>query len=211
VKLEAKAALTAGTQADFDTLSDMTGPEQSLPELVLPADIPGNVIVGTGTVLTGRPFRRFRSVEPDSVSIGAHCTLDHSTLAVGERGRLSIGDHCYFTSAVVLCEEEVRIGNYVVFGWNTTLSDSDFHPLDPAQRVQDAIALSPIPGGVARPPISAKPVVIEDDVWLGAAVVVLKGVTIGAGSWIEPGSVVTSNVPPRSRVAGNPGRVLGTL
>jgi maltose O-acetyltransferase len=53
------------------------------------------------------------------------------------------------------------------------------------------------------------PINIEDDVWIGARAIVLKGVTIGKGSIIGAGSVVTKNVEPYSVVAGNPARVIG--
>ena len=53
-----------------------------------------------------------------------------------------------------------------------------------------------------------KPVVIEDDVWIGSRVTILPGVTIGEGSIIGGGGVVTKNVPPYSVVAGNPARIV---
>lgn len=56
--------------------------------------------------------------------------------------------------------------------------------------------------------ITSKPVVIEDDVWLGYNVVVLPGVTIGQGSVIGAGSVVTKDIPPYSVVVGNPAKVV---
>ena len=51
-------------------------------------------------------------------------------------------------------------------------------------------------------------VVIEDDVWIGARVTILKDVTIGKGSIIGAASVVTKDVPPYSVVAGNPARLI---
>jgi maltose O-acetyltransferase len=53
-----------------------------------------------------------------------------------------------------------------------------------------------------------QPIVIEDDVWLGAAVVVVPGVRIGRGSVIGAGSVVAKDVPPWSIAVGNPARVV---
>ncbi len=61
--------------------------------------------------------------------------------------------------------------------------------------------------GVIEPP-SAKPVVVEDDVLIGANVVVLEGVTVGKGSVVAAGAVVTKDVPPYSVVAGVPARVI---
>ena len=114
--------------------------------------------------------------------------MDGVHFDLGENGRVTIGDYCYFTNVVLLCELEVRIGNYVVIGWNTTLADSDFHPIAPAQRVADAIACSPLGKGRPRPPVASKAIIIEDDVWIGPNATILKGVRIGAGAWIEPGT-----------------------
>ena len=53
--------------------------------------------------------------------------------------------------------------------------------------------------------------IIEDDVWIGPNVAVLKGIRIGAGAFIEAGSLVTRDVPPRARVLGNPAQVIGQI
>jgi acetyltransferase-like isoleucine patch superfamily enzyme len=49
--------------------------------------------------------------------------------------------------------------------------------------------------------------VVGDDVWIGWNATILKGVTIGAGAVVEPGAVVTRDVPPGAIVGGNPARV----
>jgi acetyltransferase-like isoleucine patch superfamily enzyme len=57
-------------------------------------------------------------------------------------------------------------------------------------------------------PDDMKPVIIEDDVWLGERAVILKGVNIGRGSIVAAGSMVTKSIPPMSIVAGNPARIV---
>ena len=171
--------------------------------------LPDNVRAGEGTVITADyAFKRFLSREPDALRIGRHCTLDGVHFAIGETGRVQIGDHCYFTNALLLCELEIRVGRFVVMGWNATIADSDFHPLEPAARVADALACSPLGRGRARPPILKEPVIIEDDVWIGPNATILKGVRLGAGSWVEAGALVTRDVPPGAHVGGNPARIL---
>jgi acetyltransferase-like isoleucine patch superfamily enzyme len=59
--------------------------------------------------------------------------------------------------------------------------------------------------------ISAKPVIIEDNVFIGACAIILKGVTIGKNSIIGAGSVVVSNVPKNVIVAGNPAKVIKVI
>ena len=84
--------------------------------------LPANTRVGLDSVITGDyAFKRFLSRLDPALVVGAHCTLDGVHFALGAEGRLTIGDYCYFTNAVLLCELEVRIGNYVVIGWNATI------------------------------------------------------------------------------------------
>ena len=85
-----------------------------------------------------------------------------------------------------------------------TIVDTDFHPLDPALRMRDTVAISTIGDKTRRPQFDSAPVIIEDDVWIGYNATILKGVTIGKGSVIHPGSVVSKNVPAGSVVSGNP-------
>jgi acetyltransferase-like isoleucine patch superfamily enzyme len=172
-------------------------------------ELPSNVTAGPGTVISGElAFKRYGSRRTPGLIIGANCTMDGVQFAVGEDGVVEIGDYCYFTNAVLLCEAGLRIGRYVVIGWNTTIADTDFHPIAPALRIADAVACSPLGAGRRRPPVARRPVVIEDDVWVGPAATILKGVRIGAGAFVEPGAVVTRDVPAGARVRGNPAEVL---
>ena len=174
--------------------------------------LPPNVRIGSNTIITADyAFKRFRSRQEQALIIGANCTMDGVHFAVGQEGKVIIGDYCYFTNAVLLCELELHLGNYVVIGWNATIADTDFHPLAPAERIADAVACSPLGKGRPRPPIPRKPVVVEDDVWIGPNATILKGVRIGRGAFIEAGSLVTRDVPPRARVLGNPAQVIGEV
>lgn len=66
----------------------------------------------------------------------------------------------------------------------------------------------PLPLAERRAYVTSAPIVIEDDVWIGAAAVVTQGVTIGAGAVVAAGAVVTGDVPARTLVAGVPARVI---
>jgi acetyltransferase-like isoleucine patch superfamily enzyme len=174
--------------------------------------LPANVTLGANTLISAEyAFKRFLTKKPDGLRIGSNCTMDGVHFAIGSEGTVSIGDYCFFTNAVLLCELELRVGNYVIIGWNATIADTDFHPIAPAERIADAVACSPMAKGRSRPPIPRLPVIIEDDVWIGPNATILKGVRIGSGSFVEAGSLVTRDVPPRSRVLGNPARVIGEI
>lgn len=111
--------------------------------------------------------------------------------------RLEIGKNFAMTGGVLCAAQNIRIGDNVTVGANCTIIDTDFHPLDPHQRQ------------AAPNEAAAAPVVIDDEVFIGMHSLVLKGVTIGRGSVIGAGSVVTRDVPPCVIAAGNPARVLG--
>ena len=97
----------------------------------------------------------------------------------------------------------------MVVSYNVTIADSDFHPRDPEARKQDALANAPQGDKSHRPAVIAKPVLIEDDAWIGIGAIILKGVRIGRGARVGAGAVVTKDVPAGATVAGNPARLVG--
>lgn len=94
---------------------------------------------------------------------------------------------------MLVAAERIQIGQRVQVGANCTIADTDFHPLTAAGRAQDFLAGA-----------HAAPITIEDDVFIGMQCLILKGVTIGRGSVVGAGSVVTRDVPAGVVVAGNP-------
>ncbi len=112
---------------------------------------------------------------------------------------LSVGADFGMTGGSIVAEEHIRIGNRVIVGANTIITDTDFHPLDPATRQQQPMA------GVTAP------ISIGDDVFVGMHCLILKGVTIGNGSIIGAGSVVTKSIPPGMIAVGNPAVVIREL
>ncbi|HKU38924.1 MAG TPA: acyltransferase, partial [Polyangiales bacterium] len=156
-------------------------------------------------------FRKFKSRLDPGLSVGRSSLLDGVLFNVGELGCVQIGDECRLEEVFLISELAIRIGNGVVIGWRATIVDSDFHPVAPRERAVDVVAISPLHRGTPRPPLPCKPVIIEDDVWIGPNVTILKGVQIGAGAFIEPGAVVVRDVPARARVLGNPAQVIGEV
>jgi acetyltransferase-like isoleucine patch superfamily enzyme len=180
---------------------------ESLPDDWFPGIIPSNISVGENTVAESSfSFKHFFSKLPVALKVGSHVTLWRTALSTEENGLIEIGDYCYITNASLVCSERISIGKRVFIAGGVTIADSDFHPLDPALRMADTIALSPIGNSKNRPPMKSRPVVIEDDVWIGFNATVLKGVHIGAGAVIQPGALVTENVPAGLTVGGNPAK-----
>jgi acetyltransferase-like isoleucine patch superfamily enzyme len=170
------------------------------------ASLPANVRLGRNCFLERRDaFGRFRSQRELGLVLGDRVqVLTWTTFNVEPTGRVSIGDDTQLVGAVFMCAEEIRVGARCVLSYNVTLADCDFHPLDQQQRRQDAVANAPHGDRSARPPLITRPVVIEDDVWIGIGAIVLKGVRIGRGATVAAGSVVSHDVPPGAVASGNP-------
>jgi acetyltransferase-like isoleucine patch superfamily enzyme len=111
-------------------------------------------------------------------------------------GAIYMGDYCLLSPGVrISAEQSIKIGDNVMFAANVYVSDSDWHGI--YNRI--------------RPFRCTKPVVIENNVWLGERVIVNKGVTIGENSVIGAGSVVTKNIPANVIAAGNPAKIIKTI
>jgi acetyltransferase-like isoleucine patch superfamily enzyme len=176
--------------------------------------IPPNVQFGTGWYCeTAQIFRFLRSRHADAVRLGDYVSCYAGcSFAIGENGRCTVGDFTLLNGALLMAEELIEIGSYCLISWNVGIADSDFHPIDPAQRRRDAIALAPYyKDRPPRPRIKTAPVRIGDNVWIGMNAIILKGVTIGENAVIAAGSVVSKSVAANTIVAGNPAVVVKEL
>lgn len=176
--------------------------------------IPGNVDFGEGFYCeSAQVFRHLKSKAPHAVRIGNHVSVYAGcSFAIGVNGSCAIGNFTLLNGALIMAEEQIEIGSHCLISWNVGIADSDFHPLESAQRRIDAHALAPFfKDRPARPPLRTAPVMIGDNVWIGMNAVILKGVTIGENSVVAAGSVVTKSVEANTVVAGNPAVAVRTL
>jgi acetyltransferase-like isoleucine patch superfamily enzyme len=112
-------------------------------------------------------------------------------LYTGKKGKLIVGRNARLNGVHIDARELVQIGENVRIAPYTIILDSDFH--DTKDHFSDG---------------ASSPVIIERDVWIATRATILKGVTIGHGSVIAAGSVVTKSIPPKSVAGGVPARVL---
>ena len=176
--------------------------------------IPENVIWGEGLYAeTAQIFRFMRSKRQPAIELGKHVSLYAGvSFALGENGTCKIGDFTLLNGALIMADERIEIGKHVLVSWNVGIADSDFHPIDAAQRRIDTLALAPFyKDRPPRPVLKTAPVIIEDNVWIGMNAVILKGVTIGENSVVAAGAVVSKSVPPNVVVAGNPAVIVKHL
>lgn len=123
-------------------------------------------------------------------------SLQRGVRVVVDAGVLSIGHGTNVNGfAKILVAERVEIGAGCTISWDSQILDNDFHPITV--------------NGVEQP--TTAPVVLEDRVWVGTGAIILKGVTVGEGSVVAAGAIVTRDVPPKSIVAGSPATIVGPV
>lgn len=142
----------------------------------------GSIEIGDDVLLSGKSSFNFaaRYSANPLLVIGDHCD-------VGHRCRFVIG-------------KQITIGNHVMIGQEVNIRDINGHPVNAEARRNDEYLESS----------EVRPVVIEDDVWIGTGSTIGPGISIGIGSVIAANSVIYSNVPPYSIMGGNPARKMGS-
>ncbi|MFD2203711.1 acyltransferase [Shivajiella indica] len=133
----------------------------------------------------------------DKVSIGSYAIIRPTNLYGGEPGiGLKMGNNSNIGAySYIGCSGYIEIGDNVMISPRVSIY-SENHNFDQLDKVM-------IDQGVTRSFVK-----IEDDCWIAANSVILSGVTIGKGSVVAAGSIVTKDVPPYSIVAGNPAKVI---
>ncbi len=148
------------------------------------------------------------------VMIGERCFLDANT----PQGRIELKDDVWLSREcyVVAGEAEIVVGSssYIghrclMYGHAGIQIGRDVLLANDVQIICGNHAFSRRDVPIRAQPPEGKPIVIEDDVWLGASAIVLGGVTVGQGSVVGAGSVVTHSIPPYSIARGVPARVVG--
>lgn len=163
-------------------------------------------IVGVGSRVR---WIALRSTRGGKVEIGRNSIINCAFNFDDAGGSVTIGDRCYIGASQLVCHSRIAIGNDVIISWGVTIFDHDSHSLDWQSRKNDVRDWAK--GLKDWTDVAIKPVVIQDKVWIGFGVSILKGVTIGEGAVIGARAVVTRDVPPYAIVVGNPARVVRNM
>lgn len=134
-------------------------------------------------------------------SYTSHSWNSKCKLIVRANATLTIGNNSGMNGTMIHCNQKVVIGNYVKIGGGTRISDFNFHSLDYKIRRTSEDSKN----------AKSAPVIIGDDVFIGANCYIGKGVTIGDRSIVAAGSVVVKSIPADEIWGGNPAKFIKKL
>ena len=155
------------------------------------------------------------------VQIGNNCTIMSGAglnplsrniktcIYVGKKATLKLGNDVGISSSTLWVKESVSIGNSVAIGADCIIMDTDAHNLD--WKIRCSEETNEYGESVDMVTAASAPIVIEDNVLVGARCIILKGVTIGARSIIGSGSIVTKDIPSDCIAAGNRCKVIKSI
>ncbi|MEA1989305.1 MAG: acyltransferase [Pseudomonadota bacterium] len=161
-----------------------------------------------GFVINGKPIIQIsknakvvlgKNVTLNSRNYGYHANMHSAVKLMADRAyaTINIGDNTRINGACLHAYNRIEIGKNCLIAANVQILDASGHELsfeNPSNRINTSS--------------EGKPVIIEDNVWIGLNAIILPGVRIGQGSVIGANTVVAKDVPPMVVFTGNPGKVV---
>lgn len=139
------------------------------------------------------------------VKIGAQSYVAGSVQVFAHEGRVNIGEWFYLGPRSTVWSSSpggVTIGKRVLVSFDVHIHDTNSHPMEAEARFAQTRAILTTGHPKVDPGITASPVVIGDDVWIGAGAMIMRGVTIGDRAIIGARSIVREDVPADTLVRG---------
>lgn len=130
----------------------------------------------------------------NNFALGSYSTIEDFTTINNGVGNVMIGDRTRIGLSNTLIGP-ITVGNDVMFAQNIVMSGLNHGYEDISKSIHDQ-------------PVTTAEIIIEDEAWIGANVVIVAGVTVGKHSIVAAGSIVTKDVPPYSIVVGNPAKLI---
>jgi len=165
------------------------------------------VDVGTNSVISS--YQAILSARQKGVRIGSESIVSCKFSLDRPASTISIGDRCFIGRSRIVSAKSVIIEDDVIISWGVTIVDHNSHAIDSIERREDVVNWSQ--GKKDWNQVDIFPVVVQKRSWIGFNAIVLKGVTIGEGSVVGAGAVVTRDVQPNTIVVGNPARIIKSI
>ena len=163
---------------------------------------------------TAYSFTTFFSKRPVGLKLGyASGNYGHSSFTTGVYGQITVGKFVVLQGIRMICNHSITIGDHCMFSWGCVITDSWFTDDKVFSREQRRAMLEETAKSYNRHLefTDPKPIIIEENVWVGFGAIILPGVTIGRGAVIGCNTIVSENIPPYAVAVGAPVRIIKYL
>jgi acetyltransferase-like isoleucine patch superfamily enzyme len=137
------------------------------------------------------------------INIGNNSLINGRLVTENKDSRIILGNNVFVGGKTIFdCLQEINVSDNVLISYECILSDHDSHSIESKKREGDLYKFQFKKMNWDQ--VNSKPIFIKKNAWIGMRSIILKGVTVGEGSIVAAGSVVTKDVPDYTLVAGNP-------
>lgn len=152
--------------------------------------------VNSGAIELGHHFTCNSVIRSNSLGVIQPCIFN----VCSPNSEIIIGNYVGISGSTINATESITIGNNTLIGSGCLISDTDSHPINPDIRLTNC-----------NQNVRSEPIVIGNNVFIGARSIILKGVHIGDGAVVGAGSVITKDVPAKTIYAGNPAKFIKNI
>ena len=163
---------------------------------------------GENSEITGHVDKR---IPESKISVGDNCLIEGTLVTETKESSIKVGNNVYIGGGTTIdCTCSIEIEDDVLISYHCIIQDSNNHSIRYSIRKKDNIDWKERRWHDWST-TEKKPVKISKGAWIGARAMILKGVTVGTGSIVAAGSVVTKDVPDWTIVGGNPAKIIRIL
>lgn len=177
--------------------------------------IPGNVKLAKNVYIdTSYGYAAFHSLLPEGMIIGeASGCYDRATSIVSGNGMITVGKYNILNGCTLVCKSRITIGDHCMLAWGSVITDSwidgGMLPVEKRKHILETVSKNadrhyPFFG-------EGRPVILEDNCWVGFDAVILPGVRLGRGCVVGCKTIVDFDVPPYAVVSGMPAKIVKYL
>lgn len=170
----------------------------------------GNLIVGHNTIIQNCEVIIARpEYGRANVIIGEDSNVSCRFIILNPKAKVTVGKRVFIGSdTIIFCYQNIQIEDDVMISWGCTITDTNAHSIKASERLNDVLDWNKGEQYKNWSHVKHGRTIIRKLSWIGFNSIILKNVEVGVGSVIGAGSVVTSNVPPYTIMAGNPAKAI---
>ncbi|MEO6546414.1 MAG: acyltransferase [Ferruginibacter sp.] len=176
--------------------------------------IPSNVVMADNVYIdSSYGFTKFCSLEPVGMFIDeASGCYDRSTFITSPQGKILVGKYSILNGTTLISNKSITIGDHCMLSWGSVITDNWIPANSTIHQRRKLLKAAAVDTSRGYPFFeTSKPVVLEDNCWVGFGAIIMPGVRLGKGCIVACKTIITEDVPPYAIVAGSDSKIVRFL